>query len=202
MKEFKEKFRYNLNDELSQSLIDRLVRMDEYKFLNELVNTNSSLDFSHEKPYYAQNTGNKMEENLGPNKWNQQDHLNVETLLNNVAHNPATINSLHKSLWDQVKFTKFKSDEIENLISNESSFAFITTPKFMKRVSSFINSKFKDKNYGGYYTIPSNYFDKMTLAQMDTLKKECTKAGKDLTFKGKYFEKTYHYFFQDPEFYQ
>ena len=65
-----------------------------------------------------------------------------------------------------------------------------------------IKNNFNNKNSGSYYSVPVDYLNKMTLEQMDLLKSKSSKAGSCDNFKRTYFAKTYHYYFEDPEYYQ
>lgn len=202
IEDYKKNFSYQLGDEISQAIIDRLIRMEEYDYVKTLAGNNIGVNFNHQKPYYAQNTGNKREENLGPNFWRQEDHFSGEALIAKVYSDPYTFSSLHKSLHNSLDYTKFSTTNFESVIGNLTTFADIVTDSFMKAFCNLIKERFNDPHNGRYYTIPDGYLKKLTLEQMDTLKKKESRAGIDSAFLGNYFSKVYHYYFQDPEFYQ
>lgn len=150
------------------AVLSKLVRMEEYDFIKTLSDS-FGLYFNHEKPYYAQNTGQKNAENLGPNKWNQAEHYQDSREVDKVYSSDYAIQSLHRSLWNEVDYAKLSENAVETVISTLESFAVITKESFVKRIGSIISERYKSQNYGYYYSIPSHYLTKMTLEQMDKL---------------------------------
>lgn len=198
--------------ELKSHILNKMIEMKEYTFLKTLNDSGVYLGldfyFNHEKPYYAQNTGKKGEENLGPNEWKQEEHFSDEAEIKKVTENLtsksgnyAQFLQLHKSLWNELDFSKFTNSAFEYVMDRLDSFAVIINDSFITRLANYYKEKYDEPHYGHHYCLPSNHLEKMTLAQMDALKKILSKAGNDSNFKYTYFSKTYHYYFQDSEFY-
>lgn len=82
------------------------------------------------------------------------------------------------------------------------SLAVLTNDTFLPKLGQILTRRFEDKNYGYYYTIPFHYLDKLSLEQLKQLAEHCKFASNDNNYKYKRFEKTYHYNFQDPEYYE
>jgi hypothetical protein len=199
--------------ELRRHILNKIIEMKEYDFLKTINDSvsNVGLDFyyNHEKPYYAQNTGQKGEENLGPNEWKQEEHFSDEAEIKKVydslsssGGNYSQFLQLHKSLWNELDFNKFSNHAFEYIMDRLESFAVIVHDSFINKLAAYYKEKYDEPNYGIHYTLPTNHLEKMTLVQMDQLKKKLPRTGNDYSFKCTYFSKTYHYYFQDPEFYE
>lgn len=148
---------YSLDDEVFQSVIDILTKRGEYEFLKELGSNSFGLNFDHQKPYYAQNANKKGDENLGASHWDQFDHFDDKAEIEKVYSSDYAINSLHKSLWNEVDFVKLSDCTIENVMNTLDTAATLSTESFVQRLSEYFTVKFKDPHTGNYYNIPSHF---------------------------------------------
>ena len=192
----------NLQEEVFQSVVDTLSRRGEYEFLKELGQSTLGIHFDHQKPYYIQNSRKKDDENLGPNHWEQSAHFDYKAEIEKVYSSDYAINNLHKSLWNEVDYNRLSDYTLENVLNTLDTTAILVTKTFIERFATYVKAKFDDPHNGYYYSIPSHYLVKLSLEQLDTLKAKCSRAGEDMNFKCSYFKKTYHYYFEDPEFYE
>ena len=118
------------------------------------------------------------------------------------AHELGMITSLHKSLLNDVDFSRMEENDIDNLINNLDSLGVITAKSFIPRLAQILKKRYDSKNYGYYYSIPHHYVNKMTIKQLDELGRKLSKVKSDNTFKTMHFEKQYHQFFHNPEYFE
>ena len=183
-------------------IVNKMVQLGEYDYLKELGSKNLAMSFNHSKPYYAINTMEKdADVNLGPNSWKQEDHYNDKEIVKK-ALDKGMITSLHKSLLNDVDFSRMEENDVDSLINSLDSLGVITAKSFIPRLAQILKARYESKNYGYYYSIPHHYVNKMTLSQMDELARKLSKVKNDSTFKTMHFEKQYHQFFQNPEYYE
>ena len=112
------------------------------------------------------------------------------------------ITLLHKSLLNDVDFSRMEENDVDSLINSLDSLGVITAKSFIPRLSQILQARYNNKDYGHYYSIPHHYVNKMTIKQMDELARKLSKVKSDSTFKTMHFEKLYHQFFQNPEYYE
>ena len=112
------------------------------------------------------------------------------------------ITSLHKSLLNDVDFSRMEENDVDYLINSLDSLGVITAKSFIPRLSQILKARYDNMDYGHYYSIPHHYVNKMTIKQMDELARKLSKVKSDSTFKTMHFEKLYHQFFQNPEYYE
>ena len=112
------------------------------------------------------------------------------------------ITSLHKSLLNDVDFSRMEENDVDNLINSLESLGVITAKSFIPRLSQILKARYDNMDYGHYYSIPHHYVNKMTIKQMDELARKLSRVKSDSTFKTMHFEKQYHQFFQNPEYYE
>ena len=201
IRDYKHKYLNYSSDVYFAEIIDMLIQMEEYEFVWSLSD-HLGLCFTHDKPYWAQRTIKDRSDNIYSSKWNQNEYFNDKREIVKVYTSDYAINSLHKSLWNDVDFLLLSDITIEAVTSNLESFAGIANESFLKRIAKLVNDKYQCNSFGYFYTIPTHYLTKMSLEQMENFASLCSWAKSDSNFIHIKFQKKYYFYLQDPEFHE
>ena len=100
------------------------------------------------------------------------------------------VSSLHKTLYNDINFSKLTDDVFFDFCRNARSLSDIKCESFLQKFASALNQKYKfNSNFSFEYYI----CNKLTLKQMEELEKMIPSLKNDENWIGKIFEKTFHY---------
>lgn len=156
--------------------------------------------YGHTKPIdLARKTHKKKgeEEKKGPRHTKEAfDTLfQVKSMLANAQTSGSYyLQSLHKSLYNEMDFSKVTNDEFMNFVRNATAIGDITCKSFTAKFATYVSDKHKENQY---FNLEYYLLDKLTIEQMEAIEKNCTLLKSDENWIGKIFEKKFHYELDD-----
>jgi hypothetical protein len=96
------------------------------------------------------------------------------------------IGQLHRSLLDEVDYSKIRDIDFETFLSGCNYLSEISAKSFIKRYGALLKTKFKDNKW---YTPNYDIYDKLTLQQLEDLGYYCSQLKKNNVYLAKSFGK-------------
>lgn len=120
----------------------------------------------------------------------------IKNLVQKVTDRPDLLNTLANEsvlyYLDMEKLAKKDPDAVEKLLNSRTDFVNLKVRFGHQNIEASINAIFKHrKKTSVYYSVPNDWFNKMTLSQLTAIGKEISSCKSTVDFNRQLYEKTF-----------